>query len=129
MLASEQRTYRQLVGKLIWMGSADLRCAMEECLITPWTHVRVACTSKRDLRGNPGIMTVQPTTLNLEAVKRAPEGVELRHGCKANLVGTRSPRWARSSRRPHSAMVKLSWLLHSLDLVKAWAHGNSGTGY
>ena len=27
-LASEQRVYRQLVGKLLWIDRADLRCAM-----------------------------------------------------------------------------------------------------
>ena len=42
----------------------------------------------------------------LEAVKRAPVGSVLTY-----------------------AAVKLSWLLHSLELVKAWACHNSGTGY
>ena len=34
----------------------------------------------RYLRGNPGIMTVRPTTLNLEAVKRAPVGSVATYG-------------------------------------------------
>ena len=34
----------------------------------------------RYLRGNPGIMTVRPTRLNLEAVKRAPVGSVLTYG-------------------------------------------------
>ena len=34
----------------------------------------------RYFRGNPGIMTVRPTTLNLEAVKRAPVGSVLTYG-------------------------------------------------
>ena len=30
MPASERRVYRQLVGKLLWIDRADLRCAMEK---------------------------------------------------------------------------------------------------
>ena len=40
----------------------------------------------RYLRGNPGIMTVRPTTRNLEAVRRAPVGSVLTYGV-SDLAG------------------------------------------
>ena len=43
---------------------------------------------------------------------------ELRRGCEANLVGTRAPGRAENSQRPHSAVAKLSWSLHSLEPLK-----------
>ena len=117
---------------------ADLRCAMG------MTSSSLGCASDTDmrniksilrcLRGNPGIMTVRPTTLNLEAVERAPVGSVLTYGdsdwagdadrfsvsgtAVANLVGTRSPRRAEISQRSHSAVAKLSWSLHSLEPVR-----------
>ena len=39
MPASEQRVYRQHVGKLLWIDRADLRCAMVS-LVKPWTCER-----------------------------------------------------------------------------------------
>ena len=79
--------------------------------------------------GNSGIMTVRPTTLNLEAVKRAPE---LTYG---------DPDWAADAERfsvsgtalwvqgklgwyqitassKKQSTVKLSWSLHCMELVK-----------
>ena len=38
--ASEQRVYRQLVGKLLWIDRADLRYAMGRGLIKPWKCAR-----------------------------------------------------------------------------------------
>ena len=78
MPASEQRVYRQLVGKLFWIDRTALRCAMGQASSSLG---RASDTDKRHiksilryLRGNHGIMTVRPTTLNLEAVKRPPVG-------------------------------------------------------
>ena len=56
----------------------DLRCAMGKASSSLGrasdTDMRNVKSILRYLRGNPGIMTVRPTTLNLEAVKRAPVG-------------------------------------------------------
>ena len=43
--------------------------------------------------------------------------MDLRRGCEANLVGTRSPRRAENNQRSHSAVAKLSWSLHSREPV------------
>ena len=40
MPASVQRTNRQLIGKLLWIDRADLRCAMGKSLIKPRTCER-----------------------------------------------------------------------------------------
>ena len=67
MLASEQRVFRQLVGKVLWIDRADLRCAMEKSSSlgrASDTDMRNIKSILRYLRGNPGIMTVRPTTLN-----------------------------------------------------------------
>ena len=84
MPASEQGVYRQLVGNLLWIDRADLRCAVEKALTSPArasnSDVRHIKSILRYLRGNPGIMTLRPTTLNLEAVKRALVGSVLTHG-------------------------------------------------
>ena len=111
MPASEPRVRRQLVGKLLWIDRVDLRCAMGESLIKPWTcerhrHEKYQVNSAIP-PWNRGIMTVRPTTLNQEAVKRAPVGSVLAYGDSdwagdadrlsvsgvaswANLAGTRS---------------------------------------
>ena len=84
MPASEQRVYRQLVGKLLWVDRADLHCAMGKASSTLGrasdTDMRNIKSILRYLRGNPGIMTVRPTTLNLEAAGRAPVGSVLTYG-------------------------------------------------
>ena len=56
LLAREERVYRQLVGKLLWIDSVHEKCPVNSAipLWKPWNH---------DSR---------PRTLNLEAVKRAP---------------------------------------------------------
>ena len=84
MPASEQRVYRQHVGKLLWIDRPDLRCAMGKASSSLG---RVSDTDMRNIKSslqyfcaNPGIMTVRPTTLNLEAVKRAPVGSVLTYG-------------------------------------------------
>ena len=75
-VANEQRVYRQLVGQLLWIDRTDLRCAMVKASSSLGrasdTDVRNIKSILRYLRGNPGIMTLRPTTLNLEAAKRAP---------------------------------------------------------
>ena len=53
MLASEQRVYRQLVGKLLWIDLADLRCAMEKASSS------VGRASDTDMR-NPAIPPWKP---------------------------------------------------------------------
>ena len=82
--ASEQRVYRQLVGKWLWIDRVDLHCAMGKALsslgLASDTDMRNVKSVLRNLRGNPGIMTVRPTKLNLEAVKRAPMGSVLTYG-------------------------------------------------
>ena len=141
--ASEERVYRQLVGKLLWIDQADLRCAMGKASSSLG---RVSDTDSRNiksilryLRGRPGIMTVRPTTLNLEAMKRAPVGSALTCGdsdCagdadRLRLSGTAS--WLRGKlgwypdhrveqstvNASQSAVAKQSWSLHSLEPVKA----------
>ena len=78
MLASEHRVYRQFVGKPSWIDRADLRCAMVKASSS---LERASDTDMRNIKsilryfcGKPGIMTVQLTTLNLKAVKRALVG-------------------------------------------------------
>ena len=111
------------------------------------TDMRNLIEILRYLRGNPGIMTVRPTTLNLEALKRSPVGSVLTYGDsdwagdadRLSVSGTatwlrgklrtRSQRRAEKNRRSHSAVAKPNWLLHSLELVKARACDNSGYGY
>ena len=74
MLGSEQRVFRQLVGQLLWMNRADLRCATGQASSSLGRasdiDMRNITSILRYLGENPGIMTVRPTTLNLEA----PEG-------------------------------------------------------
>ena len=81
MLESERRVYRQLVGKLLWIDRADLRCVMEKA--SP-SLGRASDTDTRNIKSIlqylRGIMTVRPTTLNPEAVKRAPVGSVLTYG-------------------------------------------------
>ena len=84
MLASEQKVSRQLRGKLLWIDRAGLSYATVK---TSLSLGRVSNTDMRNIksilryfRKNPGIVTVRPTTLNLEAVKRAPVGSVLRYG-------------------------------------------------
>ena len=80
MPGSEQRFYRQLVGKLVKIDQADLHCAMETASSSLGrasdTDMRNIKRILRYLSGNPGIITVRQTTLNLEAVKRAPESIQ-----------------------------------------------------
>ena len=82
--ASEQRVYRELVGKLLLIDRVDLHCAMGKASSSLGrasdTDMRNVKSVLRYLLGNPGIMTVRPTTLNLEAVKRAPMGSVLTYG-------------------------------------------------
>ena len=92
----------------------------------------------RYFRGNHGIMTVQLTTLNLEAVKRAPVGSVLTFGDSDRASdadrpsvngGTRSKHRVENYRHLHSAVAKRRRLLHSLESVKAWVCDHSGIGY
>ena len=73
MPASEQRVYRQLVGKLFCIDrtAGEASSSLGRASDTDKRHIK---SILRYLRGNHGIMTVQPTTLNLEAVQRAPVG-------------------------------------------------------
>ena len=84
MLASEHRVYRQLVGQVSWIHRADLRCAMGKASSSLGratdTDMRNIRSTFGYFRGNPGIVTVRPTTLNLEAVKRALVGSLLTYG-------------------------------------------------
>ena len=84
MPASEERVYRQLVGKLFWIDRVDRRCAMGKASSslgsandTDMMNIKLML---RDVRGNPGMMTVWPTTLNLEAARRALVGSVLTCG-------------------------------------------------
>ena len=62
----------------------DLHCAMGKASSSLGrasdTDMRNVKAVLRYLRGTPGIMTVRPTTLNLEAVKKAPVGSVLMYG-------------------------------------------------
>ena len=84
MLASEPKVYRQLLGKLLWIDRAGLSCAMGKTSSrlgrASNTDMRNIMSILRYFRGNPGIVTVRPTTLNLEAVKRAPVRSVLTYG-------------------------------------------------
>ena len=72
--ASEQGVHRQLVGHLLWIDRADLRCAMERATCNLGrasdTDLRDIKSILRDLLGNLGTMTAQPLSFNLEAAKR-----------------------------------------------------------
>ena len=57
MLASEQRVYRQLVGKLLWVDRADFPCAMEKSFMKPWTCER---HGREKLQINPAILPWKP---------------------------------------------------------------------
>ena len=138
MPASERRVHRQLVGRLLWIDRAELPCAVGKASSSLGrasdTDMRNITSILRYLRGNLGIMRVRPTTLNVEAGKRAPVGSELTYGDLdwagdvdrlsvsgtaswlrgEHMVGTRSPRRAENSQHSHSAVAKLSWSLHSL---------------
>ena len=76
MPANEQRVYRQLVGKSFWIDRADLRRAMGKASSSfgraSDVDVKSIKSILRYLRGNLEIMTVRLTSLNQEAVKRAP---------------------------------------------------------
>ena len=134
MLASEESVYRQLLGKLLWIDRAELRCAMGKASSSLGrasdADVRNIQSILRYFRGNAGIMTVGSTTLDLELAKRVPEGSVLTYG--DSVLAADADRFTVSgtaSRRSHSAVVKLSWFLHSVELLKAWTCNNSGLGY
>ena len=78
MPASERRVYRQLVGKLLWIDRANLRCAMERASSSLG---RASETDMRNIKSILqylcGIMTVRPTTLNLEAVRESSCGLSV----------------------------------------------------
>ena len=78
MPANEHKVYRQHVVKLLWVDRADLGCAMGDCLVKPSTCERHGKEKHQSNPAippwNPVIMTVRPTTLDLEAVRRAPVG-------------------------------------------------------
>ena len=78
MPESERRVYRQLVGKLLWIDRADLRCAMEKASSS---FRRASDTDminiKSILQYLRGIMTVRPTTLNPEAVRESSCGLSV----------------------------------------------------
>ena len=66
-------------------GLTELTCVVRwESLIKPWTCERHGHEEHQlDIaipRGNPGIMTLRPTTLNLEAANRAHVGSVLTYG-------------------------------------------------
>ena len=146
MPASEQRVYRQQVGKLFWIDRADLRCAMGKASSSLGrasdTDMRNIKSISRPLHRNPGIITVRPTTLNLEAVKRAPVGSVLTFGDsdwagdadRFSVSGTASwlrgklgwyPTTASSRKKSTIALSNGEAVLHSLE---AWACDNSGKG-
>ena len=91
MLASEQKVSRQLLGKLLWIDRAGLSCARGKTSLslgrasnTDMTNIK---SILRYFRGNPGIVTVRPTTLNLEDVKkRNPVGSVWTYG-DSDLAG------------------------------------------
>ena len=70
--ANEQKVYHQLVGKLLWIDRADSRCAKGNASSSLGrasdTDLRNNKSIPRYFRGDPGIMTVQPMSFNLEAV-------------------------------------------------------------
>ena len=92
----------------MWLVGADLRCVMEKASSSLGrasdTDMRNIKSTLRYLRGMPGIMTVRPTTLNLEAVKRAPVGSVLTYG---------DPDWAGDADRT-SVSGTASWLRSKL---------------
>ena len=117
MPASEQRVYRQPAGKLLWIDRTDLRCAMGKASSrlerASDTDMRNIKSILRYLRGTPGIKTVRPTTLNLEAVKRAPVVSVLTHG---------DSDWAGDAHR-FSVSGTASWLRGKLGWYQITASG------
>ena len=66
MLTRKQRVWHQLVGHLLWIHRADLRCAMGKASSSlGHTDMRNIKPILRYLRGNSGIITVRLTTLIL----------------------------------------------------------------
>ena len=78
-----KKVYRQHVGKLLWVDRVDRRCAVGKASSilgrASDTDMMNIKSMLRDLRGNPGIMT-RPTTLNLDAARRALVGSVLTYG-------------------------------------------------
>ena len=68
----------------LWIDQVDRRCAVGKASSSPGrasdTDMMNIYSMLRDLRGNPGIMTVRPTTLNLDAARRAFVGSVLTYG-------------------------------------------------
>ena len=81
--ASEQRVYRQFVGKLLWIDRAELALCDGKGLIKPGraidTDMRNVKSNLRYLRGNPWNHDSVADD-NLEAVKRAPVSSKLTRG-------------------------------------------------
>ena len=109
MPPNEHRVHRQLVGTLSWIDrAADLRCAMGKTSSSIGrasdTNMRNIQSILRNLRGNPGIATVRPITLTLEAVKRTHVGSAVdvwgqagldADRCKWNCVMAARQTWSR----------------------------------
>ena len=75
---SEQRLYRQLFGKLLWIDRVALRCAMGKASSSRGraseTDTDEIKATQRYLRVTPGVMTVGSLQNSLDAAKRAVEG-------------------------------------------------------
>ena len=110
------------------------------------TDMRNIKSIQRYLRGNPGIMTVRPRTLNLEAVKTAPVGSVLTYddldwaGDADRFSGAAS--WIRdklgwypikaSSRKQSTIALgngEAELVAALSERVRAWVCDNSETGY
>ena len=83
-LRANQECTDSLLEKLLWIDRVDWRCAVGKASSSLGrasdTDMMNIKSMLRYLRGNPGIMTVRPTTLNLEAARRALVGLVLTYG-------------------------------------------------
>ena len=70
---SDQRVRRQLDGKLLWIDGVHLRCAVSEAASNlgraSETGMKDIKKILRYLRGNPGVITVEPLQFSLESLR------------------------------------------------------------
>ena len=131
MLASEQRVYPQIVGKLFWIDRTDMRCGMRQASSSlgrasghghekhqvnpaippwkPWDHDSAADDTqpgscKTSSCGS--VLTYGDSDWAGDADLFSVSGAI---GYVANLAGARSKHRAENSQRSHSAVAKLSW--------------------
>ena len=87
---ADHKMYRQLLAKLLWLGRADLRCALGRALTSLG---RASETDMRNIKGflrylkcNLGILSVELSQFGIEAAKRAVKGSILMHPATTQMT-------------------------------------------